>query len=133
MESKDVRSSDHEGIISLLESVLSHFPINIPSIECKKKPYERCNKRSGPSYPKMFHGIPHKNIILSAYLHSIHCSENLKKSSVVYFSYLYGLTFLCSGETLHFTVRSFGFLTPPLCVSAMYARPNLSSYDVLCP
>jgi hypothetical protein len=28
MASKDVRGSDHEGIISLLESVLSHFPIN---------------------------------------------------------------------------------------------------------
>jgi hypothetical protein len=41
---------------------------------------------SAPSYPEMFQGIPHKSIILSAYLHSIHCSENLKKkSSVVYF------------------------------------------------
>jgi hypothetical protein len=42
MVSKDVRGSDHEGTISLLESVLSHFPINIPSTECKKKPYKRC-------------------------------------------------------------------------------------------
>jgi hypothetical protein len=42
MASKDVRGSDHKGIISLLESVLSHFPINIPSTECKKKPYKRC-------------------------------------------------------------------------------------------
>jgi hypothetical protein len=52
MAFKDVRGSDHEGIISLLESVLSHFPINIPSTECKKQPYRRCtvcskqNKRS---------------------------------------------------------------------------------------
>jgi hypothetical protein len=42
MASKDVRGSDHEGVISLLESVLSHLPINIPSTECKKKPYKRC-------------------------------------------------------------------------------------------
>jgi hypothetical protein len=42
MASKDVRGSDHQGIIGLLESVLSHFPINIPSTECKKKPYKRC-------------------------------------------------------------------------------------------
>jgi hypothetical protein len=40
--SKNVHGSDHEGIISLLKSVLSHFPINIPSTECKKKPYKRC-------------------------------------------------------------------------------------------
>jgi hypothetical protein len=31
---------------------------------------------SAPSYPEMFQGIPHKNIILGEYLHSIHCSEN---------------------------------------------------------
>jgi hypothetical protein len=42
MASKDVRGSDHEGVISLLESVLSHFPINIPS---KNKPYKRCTVR----------------------------------------------------------------------------------------
>jgi hypothetical protein len=49
MASKDVRGSDHEGIISLLESVLSHFPINISSTECKKKPYKRytvCSKQN---------------------------------------------------------------------------------------
>jgi hypothetical protein len=34
----DVHGSDHEGIISLLESVLSHFPINIPSTECTRNP-----------------------------------------------------------------------------------------------
>jgi hypothetical protein len=27
----------------------------------------------------MFDGIPHENIILGEYLHSIQCSENLKK------------------------------------------------------
>jgi hypothetical protein len=43
MAPEDVCGSDHEGIISLLESVLSHFPINIPSTECKKKPYKRCS------------------------------------------------------------------------------------------
>jgi hypothetical protein len=101
MVSKDVRGSDHEGIISLLESVLSHFPINIRSTVCKKKPYKRCtvcSKQmkwnmlavwkvwSAPSYPEMFQGIPHKYIILGEYLHSIHYCENLKqKSSVVYF------------------------------------------------
>jgi hypothetical protein len=37
-----VHGSDHEGIISLLESVSSHFPINIPSTEYKKIPYKRC-------------------------------------------------------------------------------------------
>jgi hypothetical protein len=42
MASKDVHGSDHEGTITLLESVLSHFPINIPSTECKKKPNKRC-------------------------------------------------------------------------------------------
>jgi hypothetical protein len=42
MASKDVCGSDHEEIISLLTSVSSHFPINIPSTECKKKPYKRC-------------------------------------------------------------------------------------------
>jgi hypothetical protein len=31
---------------------------------------------SAPSYPKMFQGIPHKNIILDEYLHSIYYSEN---------------------------------------------------------
>jgi hypothetical protein len=36
MASKDEPGSDHEGIISILESVLSHFPIKIPSTECKK-------------------------------------------------------------------------------------------------
>jgi hypothetical protein len=41
---------------------------------------------SAPSYPKMFQEIPRKNIILREYLHSIHCSENVKKKSlVVYF------------------------------------------------
>jgi hypothetical protein len=56
---------------------------------------------SAPSYPEMFQGIPHKNIILGEYLHSIHYSENLKKkSSVVYFLqiFLHGLTFLCWGQ-----------------------------------
>jgi hypothetical protein len=43
MASKELCGSDHEGIISLLESVLSHFPINIPSTECKKTPYKRCS------------------------------------------------------------------------------------------
>jgi hypothetical protein len=91
MPSKDVCGSDHEGIISLLESVLSHFPINIPSTECKKKPYKRCRMLSkqkkwnilavwqvwsAPPYPEMFQGIPHENIILGEYLHSIHYSEN---------------------------------------------------------
>jgi hypothetical protein len=91
MASKDVCGSDHKGIISLLESVLSHFPTNIPSTECKRKPYKRCTvcskqKKwnmlavwkvwSAHSYPKMFHGIPHKNIILGEYLHSIHYSDN---------------------------------------------------------
>jgi hypothetical protein len=42
MASKDVCGFDHERIISLLESVLSHFPINIPHTEYKKKPYKRC-------------------------------------------------------------------------------------------
>jgi hypothetical protein len=94
MASKDVRGSDHEGIISFSESVLSHFPINILSTECKKKPYKRCTVCSKqktrntlavwkvwsvPSYPEMFQGIPHKNIILGEYLHSIHCFEILKR------------------------------------------------------
>jgi hypothetical protein len=35
---------------------------------------------SVPSYPKMFQGIPYKNIILGKYLHSIYCSENLNKN-----------------------------------------------------
>jgi hypothetical protein len=34
---------------------------------------------SAPSYPEMFEWIPHRNIILGEYLHSVHCSENLKK------------------------------------------------------
>jgi hypothetical protein len=38
MASKDVRGFDHAGMISLLESVISHFPINIPSTQCKKPP-----------------------------------------------------------------------------------------------
>jgi hypothetical protein len=49
MASKDVCGSDHKGIISLLESVLSHFPINIPSTESKKKPNKRytlCSKQN---------------------------------------------------------------------------------------
>jgi hypothetical protein len=102
MTSKDVRGSDQKGRINLLESVLSQFPINIPSTECRKKP---CKKMynvlktkqknwnmlavwkawSASSYREMFQGIPHKNIILVECLHSIHYSENLKKSSVVYF------------------------------------------------
>jgi hypothetical protein len=81
MESKDVRGSDHEEIISLLESVLPHFPTNVPSTECKKKPCKRCkvcSKQnmlalwkvwSAPSYPEMFQGIPHRNTISSEYLH----------------------------------------------------------------
>jgi predicted amino acid-binding ACT domain protein len=38
MASKDVCGSDHEGIISLLESVLSHFPINIPVESVRRNP-----------------------------------------------------------------------------------------------
>jgi hypothetical protein len=79
MASNDVHGSDHEGIISSLESVLSHFPINIPSTECKKTPYKRCtvcSKQktwnmlavwkmwSAPSYPKMFQGIKKKNSVV---------------------------------------------------------------------
>jgi hypothetical protein len=91
MASKDVRGSDHEGLISLLESVLCHFPINIPSTECKKTPYKRCTVCSKQKRCEIcwqcevpLHiplGMPHKNIILGEYLHSIHYSEikeNLK-------------------------------------------------------
>jgi hypothetical protein len=41
---------------------------------------------SAPSCPEMFQGIPHKNIILGEYLHSIlFWKLKKKKSSVIYF------------------------------------------------
>jgi hypothetical protein len=95
MVSKDVRGSDHEGIISLLESVLSHFPINIPSTECKKMYSVLKTKQKkwnmlavwkvwrDPSYPKMFQGISHKNITLGNIQYTT--LKLKKKSSVVHF------------------------------------------------
>jgi hypothetical protein len=36
---------------------------------------------SAPSYPEMFQGMPHKNIILGEYLHPTHFLENYIKKS----------------------------------------------------
>jgi energy-converting hydrogenase Eha subunit F len=64
MASKGVCGSNHEGTITLLESVLSHFPINIPSTECKKKLYKRCtvcskqNKKSETCWQYEKCGVP---------------------------------------------------------------------------
>jgi hypothetical protein len=79
-----VHGSDHEGILSLLESVLSSESDPINDVHCaQNKTSEtcwQCEVWSAPSYPEMFHGIPHKNIILGEYLHSTHYSENLKQN-----------------------------------------------------
>jgi hypothetical protein len=50
---------------------------------------------SAPSYPEIFQGTPHRNIILCEYLHSIHCSENEKKIfSSLFFINIFAWTYI---------------------------------------